>query len=112
MGSFIQFVGPKHSLQIFGVRMVGLNLESGKKLLFSIIFLFAVWLFGRVLKWATKPMKQANEHRAFWIRQGISITVAVVNVVGLISIWFDDPTRLATALGLVTAGLAFALQQV
>ena len=31
---------------------------------------------------------------------------------GLVSVWFDDPTRLATALGLVTAGLAFALQRV
>jgi small-conductance mechanosensitive channel len=31
---------------------------------------------------------------------------------GLVSIWFDDPTRLTTALGLVTAGLAFALQRV
>lgn len=30
----------------------------------------------------------------------------------MVSIWFDDPTRLATALGLVTAGLAFALQKV
>ena len=31
---------------------------------------------------------------------------------GLVSVWFDDPTRLTTALGLVTAGLAFALQKV
>ncbi len=31
---------------------------------------------------------------------------------GLISIWFDDPKRLATALGLVSAGIAFALQKV
>ncbi len=33
-------------------------------------------------------------------------------LLGLVSIWFDDPTRLTTALGLVTAGLAFALQKV
>lgn len=112
MGSFIQFVGPKHSLQVFGVRMLGLNAESGKKLLLSVVFLFGVWVFGRVLKWATKPIERSNERRAFWIRQAISITVAVVNVVALVSIWFDDPTRLATAAGLITAGLAFALQQV
>jgi small-conductance mechanosensitive channel len=30
----------------------------------------------------------------------------------VLSIWFDDPTRLTTAMGLVTAGLAFALQKV
>jgi hypothetical protein len=26
--------------------------------------------------------------------------------------WFDDPTRLTTAAGLISAGLAFALQRV
>ena len=33
-------------------------------------------------------------------------------ILGLLSIWFEDPTRLTTALGLVTAGLAFALEKV
>lgn len=33
-------------------------------------------------------------------------------MLGLVSLWFDDPVRLATAFGLVTAGLAFALQKV
>jgi small-conductance mechanosensitive channel len=33
-------------------------------------------------------------------------------LLGIASIWFDDPTRLTTALGLITAGLAFALQKV
>src|SRR5207237_3024096 len=33
-------------------------------------------------------------------------------LIGVASIWFDDPTRLTTAMGLVTAGLAFALQRV
>ncbi len=33
-------------------------------------------------------------------------------ILGLLSIWFSDPTRLATAFGLISAGLAFALQQV
>jgi small-conductance mechanosensitive channel len=32
-------------------------------------------------------------------------------LLALVSIWFDDPARLATGLGLVTAGLAFALQK-
>ncbi len=36
----------------------------------------------------------------------------MILIVGLISIWFDDPARLTTALGLVTAGVAFALQRV
>lgn len=48
----------------------------------------------------------------FWTRQAIHFTTAVVIVVGVASIWFDDPARLATALGLMGAGLAFALKRV
>jgi len=33
-------------------------------------------------------------------------------IFGIVSVWFDDPTRLTTGLGLVTAGIAFALQRV
>jgi small-conductance mechanosensitive channel len=36
----------------------------------------------------------------------------MVGIIGAVSIWFDDPTRLTTALGFVTAGVAFALQRV
>jgi small-conductance mechanosensitive channel len=35
-----------------------------------------------------------------------------MGLIGFVSIWFDNPARLATGLGLVGAGLAFALQQV
>ena len=44
----------------------------------------------------------------FWTRQGISLLSAVVLILGILSIWFNDPTRLSTAFGLVSAGLAFA----
>lgn len=113
MGNIFQLVGPAQSLQIFGVKLVGFNADTGRRLLFSLAFLFIVWLLGRVLKRITRKLGEGgHERRAFWIRQAISITVALVNVTGLISIWFDDPARLATAIGLVTAGLAFALQRV
>jgi small-conductance mechanosensitive channel len=112
MGSFIQLVGPERALQIFGVRLLGFNVENAKKILFSIVFLLAIWLLGRALKRLARSRGEKTERRAFWVRQGISITVAIVNVIGLLSIWFDNPARLATAIGLVTAGLAFALQRV
>jgi len=53
-----------------------------------------------------------NETTRFWTRQAISLFTTLLLVVGILSIWFDDPTRLATALGLVSAGLVFALQKV
>ncbi len=63
-------------------------------------------LSGWILRGAHK------ETTRFWTRQGINLFTTLLLVVVLISIWFDDPTRLATALGLVSAGLAFALQKV
>ena len=53
-----------------------------------------------------------DERTRFWTRQGIHLFTAGILLVGVVSIWFDDPTRLATGLGLVSAGLAFALQKV
>ena len=36
----------------------------------------------------------------------------MILIVGLLSIWFDNPNNLAMGLGLASAGLAFALQKV
>lgn len=43
--------------------------------------------------------------------QGTNIATLLLFVLGFLSIRFDDPTRLATGIGLVSAGVAFALQQ-
>ncbi len=113
MGNVVQFVGPKGVVQLFGVKLVGINAENGKKLLFSLIFLLIVVYLGRALRWvALRGASESSAQTAFWARQGISITTALIGIIGIASIWFDDPTRLTTALGLVTAGLAFALQRV
>ena len=47
----------------------------------------------------------------FWTHQGISVLSAVILIVGIVSIWFDNPARLGTFVGLVTAGIAVALQK-
>ncbi len=114
MGHFIQLVGPKQVVQVFGVKLVGVNSDNAKKLLFSVIFIAVIMTLG----WALRRLAHHNtwSHKskriAFWTHQGISIVVAILVIVGLISIWFDNPARLTTAVGLVTAGLAFALQRV
>ena len=114
MDEIIRLVGPNQAVEFFGVRLVGMNAESAKKLLFTLIFIFVVIalvkLLRRLTRWALHD--RANQPMGFWIRQGINLTGAILLVFGIASIWFDDPTRLATALGLVTAGLAFALQKV
>ncbi len=97
----------------FGIRFVGVNTENGQKLLLTGALLLIVWGLRFVLKTIVlRRTGTENPHAEFWSRQAISIATTALLVLGLLSIWFDDPARLATALGLVTAGLAFALQKV
>lgn len=114
MGQFVQIVGPKQVVQLFGVKLIGVNSDNAKKLLFSVVFITVIMTVGWALRRLAhrKAWSHKSKRVAFWTHQGISIIVAILVVLGLISIWFDNPTRLTTAVGLVTAGLAFALQRV
>lgn len=101
-------------MELFGIRFVGVNAENGQKLLLSLIFLVVIlgvrWLLRRLLQ--AMYRRRPSERLRFWARQGVAIATTVLLVMGWLSIWFDNPTRLAAALGLITAGLAFALQRV
>ena len=103
-------------MHIFGIDWVGVNPQNGRRLLLSLAFvavvLAASWVLRKLAGLLTGAGKGTPLQVKFWARQGISLLAAVVLILGLLSIWFSDPTRLATALGLVSAGLAFALQQV
>lgn len=101
-------------MEIFGIRFVGLTAENGRKLLLTLGFIFVVMLLRYILTSISKLLLRGrhNARIDFWVRQFISIISALLIIVGVVSIWFDDPTRLTTAAGLVTAGLAFALQRV
>ena len=97
-----------------GIHWVGINAENGQKLLLTIglvILAFALSSGGKALLNAlTDPDGKAN--RRFWSRQALALIVAVLTVFGLLSIWLDNPARLTSAMGLATAGIAFALQKV
>ncbi len=112
MDSFFRLVGPNRAVELFGVKLVGINAENGMKVLVTLIFIILVMAINHVvMKWARSATRR-GQRIAFWTRQGIHVLTAVVLLLGTVSIWFDDPTRLTTAMGLVTAGLAFALQRV
>jgi len=110
----LRLVGPNHAVELLGVKFVGVNAENGQKLLLTLAYIAVVLLLGRGARAGVNRLlhDHRDERMAFWSRQGIRLGAAVLLILGLVSIWFDDPTRLATALGLVTAGLAFALQRV
>jgi small-conductance mechanosensitive channel len=103
-------------VNLFGIRWLGLNAENGRKLLLTVSFIATVVALRYALKGLTNVLVRGEAARIervrFWTRQAVSLGSAVLIVLGLASIWFDDPARLAPAFGLLTAGLAFALQRV
>lgn len=101
-------------MEILGITLVGINAENGQKLVYTLVLIAILFLIRRGLRWLTSQVYRRldQERIRFWTRQAINLATTLLLLLGLLSIWFDDPTRLATALGLVTAGLAFALQRV
>jgi small-conductance mechanosensitive channel len=102
------------ALEVLGVRLVGVSAENGKKLVLSLALAALAVVLSRLLRLALGIVfrKRRGVRAAFWANQAIHLGVAVLVVLGLASIWFDDPGRLATAFSVITAGLAFALQRV
>ena len=88
-------------MHLLGIDWVGVNAENGRRLVLSLAFVAVVLgvsaetraVLGRLIGSTTDPNVQAK----FWARQGVSLLAAIVLVLGLLSIWFSDPARLATA---------------
>ena len=104
-------------MHFLGINWVGVTQQNGQKLLLSISFLVAVFLLRAVLHLIARLALRGKggdrrQYAHFWTQQAINLAFAVVIALGLLSIWFENPAQLATALGLVSAGLAFALQRV
>lgn len=102
------------AVRLFGVTLIGATPHNLHKLVLTAIFIliaFAVgWIIRQVLKLFISS--EAGTRFQFWARQGVSLVIAAILILGVMSIWFDSPARLAAFLGLVGAGVAFALQRV
>jgi small-conductance mechanosensitive channel len=101
-------------MEMFGIRLVGVNEENGQKLVLTVALIVGILLLRAAIVGVAHLVtgRDRNERIMFWTRQAASIAAAVLGVVALLSIWFDDPERLTTGLGIFSAGLAFALQRV
>lgn len=102
------------AVQVFGVTLVGVSTTTGVKLLFTLGLVLAVLAVRGLALAVTRRLLggQVSDPRRFWARQGIQVVTAVVLLLGAVSIWVTPQTNVTTGLGLVSAGLAFALQQV
>jgi len=99
---------------LFGVHLIGADAATGHKLLLTLIFVLGIWAIGAFLRallgWIGRSVDSPRFR--FWSRQGVALLLTVALLLGLMSIWFDNPAHLSTVFGLVTAGVAFALQRV
>ncbi len=110
---YLKVVGQSRNVEIFGIRLLGVDAHNGHKLLFTAGFFLLLYLISKGLRGlAHLAGGRSGRRTAFWTRQGVSLITFVLGLLGFVSIWFDDPARLATGIGLVGAGLAFALQKV
>lgn len=102
------------ALRIFGTTLIGATPENLRKLLLTFVLIGATLAITWVLRALLRNFMgtRAGTRFHFWARQAVSLFMALMLLFGIASIWFDDPARMATALGLVGAGLAFALQRV
>jgi small-conductance mechanosensitive channel len=92
--------------------------DLGTQILLTIAVLAGALVVRFVVGWILRVAAGGGWQRSegarprFWIRQGTSLVILVAVAVALMSIWVVDAGRFASIAGLVTAGLAVALQRV
>jgi small-conductance mechanosensitive channel len=96
-----------------GVHLVGVDLHTATKLLYTAVLIVVLIVVRWVSRQVVRLVLRGREHTSgrFWARQGINLATAVFTALGLVSIWFDNGLHAAAALGVLTAGAAFALQK-
>lgn len=101
-------------MKLFGVRLLGFTTENLHKLLLTVGFVAAILLTRAAALYLLRIVgrRHGNERLMFWSRQGSAVLATLLALLAVVSIWFDDPGKMALPFGLVTAGLAFALQKV
>ncbi len=103
-------------MTFFGVRLLGFDLRTAEKLLLTIGLLVVFALLRRIVAAATRAKMTvpvaASARSAFWSRQVASLVLFAALILALVSVWFDNAGRFATVGGLLSAGIAVALQRV
>lgn len=69
----IRVEGPDQAVYLFDTRLVGVNVDNGKKLLVTLALIVLLLLVGWLLRVLTRVMLRGNkkERTAFWTCQGI-----------------------------------------
>ena len=105
---------PVQGTHMFGVTLIGATPDNLHKLLLTLAFIAIAFVVTWILRSLLALLigSRTGTRIQFWAKQGVSLVIAAILILGVMSIWFDNPARLAGALGLIGAGVAFALQRV
>jgi small-conductance mechanosensitive channel len=96
-------------MEFFGVRILGFNAETLRKVVLSLAVL-ALVMGVRALLGVVVGLGTGVSRRSIWTRKSIRLAFGGISVLLLLSIWFDKPERFATFTGLLAGGIAFASQ--
>jgi small-conductance mechanosensitive channel len=85
-----------------------------RRFLVTVALILGTVAVSGILRWLAGKMfgSRERDRPRFWTSQFISLAALLTIIVGVLVIWFDDPRRLTSALGLAAAGVAVALQRV
>jgi small-conductance mechanosensitive channel len=93
---------------------LGAGSDHGSKALFTLALIAGLavlrWLAGTFVERVLRTRE--NPHVRFWAWQLLSLATLVGMAAIVAAVWLPDVARLGTFLGLLSAGLAFALQKV
>src|SRR3954469_5216728 len=99
-------------MDLFGIKFIGATHQTAVKLgLTAAVVIGVVAVRLLVVAIARAITRRANSRALFWTKQSSSLAALVLVLAACVSIWFDDPSRLTTVLGLATAGIAIAAQK-
>ncbi len=113
MSGLVAFVPPS-AVKIGDVTLVGINAQTGTKVLYTLALIVIVLAFRGLARLVIRRLLggEVADPRRFWARQGVQVATAVALLLGVLSIWITPQSDVTTGVGLISAGLAFALQQV
>jgi small-conductance mechanosensitive channel len=99
-------------MDLFGIKFLGASHLTALKLAITVAVVLVVVAIRLAVVAVARAVTGRGDSRAlFWAKQSSSLAALVVVLAAGESIWFDDPSRFATMLGLATAGIAIAAQK-
>ncbi len=76
------FADTNQPVEFLGVKLLGVNAENGRRLLFTLAFILVLFLLGRFLpalaNWLLRGRR--NARLEFWTHQGIRLAVSLTGL--------------------------------